>query len=252
MHAVAVIPARFASTRFPGKMLAAETGRPLVLHVLDQVRRARLISRVIVATDDERIATVVRGAAGEALLTRADHPNGTSRIAEVAATLAPSSGESLIINVQGDEPEIDPGLIDRVVELLRARPDCPMATLASPITEEIDAANPHIVKVVCRQDGTALYFSRSRVPFDRDGTGSPDSVALRHIGLYGYRRDFLATYVTLAETPLERSEKLEQLRALEHGHAIAVGVVDATVHGIDTPEQYAAFVARWRGRGHGG
>ncbi len=248
MHAIAVIPARFGSTRFPGKMLAAETGRPLILHVLDQVRRARRVTRVIVATDDQRIAAVVRGAGGEALLTRADHPNGTSRIAEVAATIEDSPHDSLIINVQGDEPEIDPALIDRLVELLHARPDCPMATLASPITDEDDAANPHIVKVVCRHDGTALYFSRSRIPFDRDGAGTPDSKALRHIGLYGYRREFLARYVTLSETPLERSEKLEQLRALEHGHAIAVGLVDATVHGIDTPEQYAAFVARFRAR----
>ncbi|MFO0874615.1 MAG: 3-deoxy-manno-octulosonate cytidylyltransferase [Phycisphaerales bacterium] len=238
MHAVAIIPARFASSRFPGKMLADRTGKPLVQHVWERVRLARRVDRVIVATDDARIADAVRTFGGEATMTRADHPNGTTRIAEVAASL----DSELVVNVQGDEPEIDPALIDRVVELLDDRPDCPMATLAAPCMDATDFANPNIVKVVLRRDGTALCFSRAPIPFDRDRAG--EVAPLRHIGIYGYRRDFLPRYVAMPETPLERCERLEQLRALEHGVPIAVAIVDATVHGIDTPEQYDRFVDR--------
>lgn len=246
MHAVAVIPARLASSRFPGKMLADRTGKPLVQHVWERVRLARRIDRVIVATDDQRIADAVRGFGGDAAMTRADHPNGTTRIAEVAAAL----DSDLVINVQGDEPEIDPTLIDRLVALLDERPDCPMATLASPCRDAADFANPNVVKVVLRRDGTAMYFSRAAIPFDRDGDSA--ATPLRHVGIYGYRRAFLPRYISLPETPLERSEKLEQLRALEHTVPIAVAVVDAAVHGIDTPEQYEAFVGRWAAARPGG
>lgn len=262
LRAVAVIPARFASVRFPGKMLADRTGKPLIQHVWERARLATGVERVVVATDDPRIADAVSRFGGESMMTRADHPNGTSRIAEVAARIdAP-----LLINVQGDEPEIDPVLIDRLVALLNARPECPMATLASPLSrprlEDLgqtepaertvrsarsEADDPNVVKVVLRCDGTAMYFSRSCIPFDRDGAGAV--TPLRHIGLYGYRREFLPRYAALPETPLERCEKLEQLRALEHGVPIAVAVVDATVHGIDTPEQYEAFVERHAARG---
>ena len=236
--AVAIIPARLASSRFPGKMLADRTGKPLVQHVWERVRQARRISRILVATDDRRIADEVTRFGGEAVMTRADHPNGTTRIAEVAATL----DAALVVNVQGDEPEIDPGLIDRVVTLLEERPDCPMATLATPVQQAADADDPNVVKVVRRFDGTAIYFSRSRIPFDRDG--SREVTPLRHVGLYGFRRDFLLRFVEMPESPLEKSERLEQLRAIEHGVAISVAVVEAAGHGIDTPEQYEAFVRR--------
>lgn len=235
-RAVAVIPARFASVRFPGKMLADRTGKPLIQHVWERARLAARVQRVVIATDDQRIAEAVKRFGGEALMTRSDHPNGTSRIAEVASCL----DAGLLINVQGDEPEIDPALIDRLVELLEEKPECPMATLAAPLAASPN--DPNVVKVVLRRDGTAMYFSRSEIPFDRDKTR--DVALLRHIGLYGYRREFLPRYAAMPETPLERCEKLEQLRALEHGVSIAVAVVDAAVHGIDTPEQYEAFVAR--------
>jgi len=240
--ACAVIPARLASTRFPEKMLAAATGKPLVQHVWERARLARRIDRVIVATDDRRIAEAVAAFGGEAVMTRSDHVSGTTRIAEVAAGL----DIALVINVQGDEPEVDPALIDRLVELLEERPDCPMATLATELDAPEDFRNPNVVKLVRRLDGTALYFSRSPIPCDRDATGA--ALPLRHLGLYGYRREFLFKYASLAESPLERTERLEQLRALEHGVPIAVAVVSAQGQGIDTPEQYAAFVERYRSR----
>jgi 3-deoxy-manno-octulosonate cytidylyltransferase (CMP-KDO synthetase) len=236
--ACAVIPARLGSTRFPGKMLAAATGKPLVQHVWERVRQARHIDRIIIATDDLRIAEAVAAFGGDAVMTRQDHVSGTTRIAEVAEGL----DVPLLINVQGDEPEVEPAIIDRLVELLEERPECPMATLATPLDAVEDLVNPNVVKLVRRLDGTALYFSRSPIPFDREGAG--EAPPLRHLGLYGYRREFLFRYAALAESPLERTERLEQLRALEHGVPIAVAIVHASGHGIDTPEQYAAFVAR--------
>lgn len=233
-----VIPARYASSRFPGKLLADRSGRPLVEHAWRQARQARCVTRILVATDDDRIADAVRAFGGEVRMTRADHPNGTSRIAEVAEAL----GEEIIVNVQGDEPELDPALIERVAATLATNTDCPMATLACPLSQGEDPANPNIVKVVLDQRGRAMYFSRSRIPFDRDNTGT--ALPLRHIGLYAYRRDFLATYVNLSPTPLEQTEQLEQLRALEHGYGIAVGLAEAAPAGIDTPEQYEAFLRR--------
>jgi 3-deoxy-manno-octulosonate cytidylyltransferase (CMP-KDO synthetase) len=250
MSAVAVIPARFGSTRFPGKPLASRTGKPLIQHVCEQAARARSIKRIIVATDDQRILDAVRGFGGEAVMTRADHPNGTARIAEVAATLT----EEIIVNVQGDEPSIEPELIDAAVAALHARPDAPMSTIASPFGAHDDPNDPNIVKVVLSQIGTALYFSRSPIPFWRDrerdlerGSLHPIARPLKHVGLYVYRRPFLATFVSLAPTPLELTEQLEQLRVLEHGYPIAVAIGTAAFHGIDTPEQYAAWVARQTG-----
>ncbi|HMN97184.1 MAG TPA: 3-deoxy-manno-octulosonate cytidylyltransferase [Phycisphaerales bacterium] len=239
MNFAAVIPARMGSTRFPGKILASRTGKPLIEHVWERVRSASGLSRIVIATDDERIAEAVRIFGGEAWMTRPDHPNGTARIAEVAERLDCDA----IINVQGDEPEIDPGTIEAVIDALRSRPDVPMSTAAAPFGGD-DAADPNVVKVTLRVDGTALCFSRSLIPFDRDRAGSPPP--LRHLGIYGYRRAFLATYVSLPETPLERCERLEQLRVLEHGFPIAVALVASGAHGIDTEEQYDAFVARSR------
>lgn len=250
--AVAVIPARYHSSRFPGKPLADRTGRPLIQHVVERVRLAQRITRVIVATDDTRIQQAVESFGGEVVITKADHPNGTSRIAEVVGQWPKEPGDwasQIIVNVQGDEPEIEPHVIDQLVEVLAAEPvhdGAPMATLASAFNADEDPHDPNIVKVVTArvQDRwRAMYFSRSVIPYDRDGlqTVAP----LKHPGLYAYRRSFLLRYVQLSATPLEQVEQLEQLRALEHGHPIAVAKTSVRHHGIDTPQQYEAFVQRW-------
>ncbi len=236
--ATAIIPARYASARFAGKVLADRTGKPLIQHVHERAARAALVDRVIVATDDERIVAAVEAFGGEAVMTSPDHANGTSRIAEVARSL----DDEIIVNVQGDEPEIEPGLIDLTIRALAGRADFPMATLASPFAPGEDPADPNIVKVVADRAGRALYFSRSLIPHDRDGAGARPP--LKHVGIYVYRRDFLLTYVTLGPTPLEQAERLEQLRVLEHGYPIAVAVGDVPHHGIDTAQQYEAFVTR--------
>ena len=245
MTVIAVIPARFASSRFPGKMLADRTGKPLIQHVWERAKQAKQVRRVIVATDDQRIFEAVRRFGGEAMMTRADHANGTSRIAEVAETIdAP-----ILVNVQGDEPDVDPALIDLAIQTLEKHRDCPVATLASPFAPGEDPANPNIVKVVIDRFGRAMYFSRSLIPFNRDASAPPiDAHPLKHVGLYVYRREFLPVYASLPPAPLEQAERLEQLRILEHGHAIAVAVAQAHHHGIDTPEQYEAFVRRMNPR----
>jgi 3-deoxy-manno-octulosonate cytidylyltransferase (CMP-KDO synthetase) len=248
---IAVIPARYESSRFPGKALADRTGKALIVHVLERVRQAATVERVIVATDDDRIRAAVKRAGGEAVMTRADHANGTSRIAEAVR----GTDADLVANVQGDEPEIDPHLIDLAVEALEAHADCPVSTVASPFAEDEDPASPNIVKVVVDRRGRALYFSRALIPFapgeGRTGAGAkPQGVEarpLKHVGMYVYRRPFLDEYVRMEPTPLEQAERLEQLRILEHGHAIAVAIGEAHHHGIDTPEQYEAFVQRWAG-----
>jgi 3-deoxy-manno-octulosonate cytidylyltransferase (CMP-KDO synthetase) len=248
---VAIIPARMASTRFPGKMLAAETGTPLIVHVAQAAAKAPSLSRVVVAADDPRILDAVRSRGIDCVLTATDHPNGTSRLAE-AADLLGLPADTIVVNVQGDEPEIEPAVIDAAVGALTAHPTAAVSTVAAPLAPADDPNNPNIVKVVCRRDGTAMYFSRSRVPFIRDPqvAGNPGAGPLRHVGLYCYRRSFLTTYRSLTPTPAEQAESLEQLRVLEHGHSIAVAVVpDAGNPGIDTPEQYAAFVARWKRSG---
>lgn len=238
-RAVVIIPARYESTRLPGKVLADETGRTLIQHVHDRAQAAARVSRILVATDDHRIADAVRDFGGEPVMTRSDHPNGTSRLAEVAASL----NDDFIVNVQGDEPEIDPNVIDLVIDTI-ARSAAPMATVASPFTDDEDHADPSIVKVVVNPRGHAMYFSRSPIPHNREG-GEPVR-PLKHVGIYAYRRSFLLAYPDLPPTPLERAEQLEQLRVLEHGRDIAVAVTDCHHHGIDTPEQYAAFVQRHR------
>ena len=234
----AVIPARYASTRLPGKVLLDRTGKPLIQHVFENVRRARQVDRVIVATDDQRIVEAVQRFGGEAIMTRSDHPNGTSRIAEVAGEIE----SALIVNVQGDEPEIEPELIDLAIQTLKDSSSCVMSTLGSLFASDENPSDPNIVKVVVGADGRALSFSRSVTPSD----GGQEDPPLKHIGLYVYRRDFLMKYVTLPATPLEQAESLEQLRVLEHGYDIAIAVSKVSSHGIDTPEQYEAFVARYR------
>lgn len=243
MCAVAVIPARYASVRFPGKVLADRTGKPLIQHVYERALLAKRIDRIVIATDDDRIADAVRSFGGECVVT-GDHPNGTSRIAEVATSL----DVPIIVNVQGDEPEIDPALIDLAIDTLEEQPECPVATVAAPFGADESPTDPNVVKVVVNQNGRALYFSRAHIPHVRDaGSAQGTSLALKHIGLYVYRREFLSTYLSLAPSPLEQAEQLEQLRILEHGHQIAVAVTDHPVphQGIDTPAQYEAFVARW-------
>lgn len=238
--AAAVIPARWGSTRFPGKPLALLAGKPMIVHVCERVRRCRRVSRLLVATDDERIAAAARAIGVDAVMTRADHPNGTSRIAEAAARLT----EPLVVNVQGDEPAVEPELVDAAVAALQtAPPEVPMSTLASPFAPGEDPANPNLVKVVRRVDGTALYFSRSLIPHARDA-GTPEAAPLKHVGIYVYRREFLPRFVALPATPLERTEQLEQLRVLEHGFRIAVAIGTARYHGVDTPEQLAALEAK--------
>jgi 3-deoxy-manno-octulosonate cytidylyltransferase (CMP-KDO synthetase) len=244
---VGVIPARFASTRLPGKPLLSDTGWPLIRHVVEAARRAQSLGRIIVATDDRRIADAVAGFGGEVAMTRADHPTGTDRVAEVAAGLP---GARIIVNLQGDEPEVSGASLDRVVSMLEDDPEAVMATLATPIRDEATYRDPACVKVVCSSRGRALYFSRSPIPCHRDGlpdvATAPRPIAHLHLGLYAYRRDFLLTIATLPPSPLEAAEKLEQLRVLDAGYPIAVGVVEEASVGIDTPEDYRRFVRRWR------
>ncbi len=244
MAATVVIPARFASTRFPAKILASETGRPLVQHAVDRVRKCRRVREVLVATDDQRIVDALRPFQTRCVLTSAAHPSGTDRIAEVARSL----GDELIVNVQGDEPEIEPQIIDDLIDRLEKNLDEAMATAATPFPAEADPRDPNLVKVVLSREGRALYFSRAPIPFTRDVSGSPAAYLL-HLGIYAYRREFLLEFASWAPTPLETIEKLEQLRALEHGRLIYVLQVLRATHGIDTPEQYAAFVERVKGGG---
>lgn len=244
---IVIIPARLGSTRLPGKVLLDRTGKPLIQHVWEAAKAARTAARVVVATDDARVRDAVAGFGGEPVMTRADHPNGTSRLAEAAAALGVGP-DDLVVNVQGDEPELEPGSIDAAVEALIGTPGASIGTIAVPFAAGEDPRDPNCVKVVRDLKGRALNFSRSLMPFDRDGRGEAAARPLRHVGLYVYRRAFLDQYVRLEPTPLERAEQLEQLRALEHGYQIAVAVRDAARVGIDTPEQYEAFVARWRAR----
>ena len=245
-----MIPARFGSTRFPGKPLADRTGKPLIQHVVEAAGKADRIGEIIVATDDRRILDAVQSFGGRAVMTRSSHPNGTSRIAEVVSSLEPQGARrnapSVIVNVQGDEPEIEARVIDELVDGLIADGEAPMATLASTFAEDEDPTDPNIVKLVLDRRGRALYFSRSLIPHDRDSHNALPVHALKHPGVYAYRRDFLLQYVTLTPTPLEQIERLEQLRALEHGYPIAVIRTTVRHHGIDTPEQYEQFVRRVR------
>jgi 3-deoxy-manno-octulosonate cytidylyltransferase (CMP-KDO synthetase) len=241
MKSVAVIPARYASTRFPGKPLARETGKYLIQHVVENTLRAKSLAGVVVATDDERIAAAVRSFGGTAAMTRSDHPSGTDRVAEVAATL----DADLIVNVQGDEPALPPDYIDRLVARMQTDRGAEMGTLAAPFPADESPDDPTRVKLVMSRAQRALYFSRSRIPHVRDGRPEPGTWLL-HLGIYAYRRDFLLQLARLAPAPLERLEKLEQLRVLEHGHSIAVEVVERPTPGIDTPQQYAEFAAGLR------
>lgn len=241
MPTIAIIPARLASTRFPEKVLANTTGKPLIQHVWENARRAKCLSRVVIATDHPRVQSACLAFGAEVVMTREDHPNGSSRLAEAAdhLRLAPND---IVVNVQGDEPEMEPGVIDAAVAAL-VKTNAEAATVASPFDAGEDPTNPNIVKVALRCDSCALYFSRSLLPYPRNA-GVPGAAPLRHIGLYAYRAAFLRTYPTLKPTPLEQAESLEQLRILEHGYRMAVAITPCRGVGIDTPEQYEAFVRR--------
>lgn len=235
-----VIPARLSSSRLPEKPLADIGGKPMVVRVAERARLSAA-KRVVVATDHPRILAACEQYGVEAVLTRADHPSGTDRLAEVASLLA-LPDDTVVVNVQGDEPLIEPALIDRLAALLQES-SVPMATLAHDIHSAADMFNPNVVKVVLNKQGHALYFSRAPIPFARDAFAtSRESLpaglpVYRHIGMYAYRASLLHTYSQLAPAPLEQFEALEQLRMLWHGHAIAVEcVADAPAAGVDTPE----------------
>ncbi|MBL7805680.1 MAG: 3-deoxy-manno-octulosonate cytidylyltransferase [Saprospiraceae bacterium] len=233
---LAVIPARYASTRFPGKPLAMIRGKSMIQRTWEQVSKANLVDRVVVATDDERIATHVRGFGGDVVLTRADHPSGTDRCAEVARLIKDAQ---IILNVQGDEPFIQPEQIDFLAVTLLSQSKFGIATLLKAITDPGVLQNPNVVKAVHAPTRGALYFSRHPVPFVRDAP--MDQWLLRHtfykhIGMYAFRRNTLLKLSRLAPTPLEKAESLEQLRWLENGFQIAVGITEMETIGVDTPE----------------
>lgn len=238
----AIIPARYASTRLPGKPLLADTGKPLIQHVYEQAMQAEKVDRVIVATDDERIFQAVEGFGGQAVMTSPDHPSGSDRVAEVAAGLE----EEIVINVQGDEPEISPALLDSLVEDLDADKEAQIATAGAPIHDPDEFTSPHVVKMVLGADRRALYFSRTPIPHGAGGKDQP--LAFKHIGVYAYRREALLAWAEMPPVPLEKMEKLEQLRALHHGMIIKVRVSAEDPLGIDTREEYDAFVKRYKDR----
>lgn len=243
---LAVIPARYASTRFPGKVIAPLAGRPLVAHVYDRTRAARLVRDTVVAVDDTRVAEVLQAHGVPYVHTRPDHPSGTDRMAEVAE----KRDADILVNVQGDEPLMDPATIDRAIEPLLADPELVMATARRRITDPALVADPDVVKVVCDQGGRALYFSRHPIPYVRDGAGET-SPHWQHIGLYVYRRDFLLKYAAMPPSPLECLEKLEQLRVLENGYTMSVVETDYESIGVDTPADLERAAAYLRQRQEG-
>jgi 3-deoxy-manno-octulosonate cytidylyltransferase (CMP-KDO synthetase) len=248
-----MIPARFGSTRLPGKPLSDIHGKPMIQHVHERVRRARRPDRVLVATDDDRIAAVVRGFGGEVVMTSRDHATGTDRLAEAAR----GTDAEIVINVQGDEPLVDPEGIDAVVDGLERDPGLDMATLSLPLRDVEEMLSPSVVKVVCDAKGDALYFSRSPLPLVRQGASSDlraaaaaavaRGLARKHVGLYVYRRESLLRFAALAPTPLEMAEGLEQLRALENGMRIRVvereGAAGPAVDTAEDLERVRALIA---------
>jgi len=246
MKVYGVIPSRWGSTRFPGKSLAPICGKPLVLHVVEACLRAHKLDEVIVATDDERIVAAVAGSGARAVMTRSDHPTGTDRVAEAAAAAA----DDVVINIQGDEPLMDPHLIDLVAGALIDRPELEMSTACTPLRTAEELADPAAVKVVVNAEGLALYFSRAPIPHRRDG--APDLASglyRRHIGIYGFRGGFLQRFIATPPTALEECEALEQLRALHIGGRIAVVETESLSIGVDRPGDVDIVEALLRERG---
>ena len=231
-HILGIIPARWASTRFPGKPLHLIAGKPLVQHVWERCQQCSLLDDILIATDDAKIQEACQNFGAQVVMTSAEHPTGTDRIAEAATALPEASH---IINIQGDEPLIDPVLIDQLAQALLDDSGVSMATAANPITDPALMADPNVVKVVMAHNGDALYFSRSPLPFQR--SESSELQLYRHKGIYAYRRDFLEQFVTWKPSPLELAESLEQLRALENNARIKVLITDDESPGVDTLEQ---------------
>ena len=253
MSVLAVIPARYGSSRFPGKPLALLQGRPVIQHVYERVAQARSIDEVVVATEDERIVQAVERFGGVAIMTSPEARSGTERVAEVAQ----SRSQQVVMNIQGDEPLVQPEMVQQVAEFLERHRAVPMASLMTLLVREDDMANPNVVKVVVDRDGYALYFSRAPIPYVREEmvgsrfeaggsrggavprAASREPRAYKHIGLYGYQRRFLLQFGHLESTPLEQLEQLEQLRALEHGFRIKLLETSHETVGVDTPEDLA-------------
>ncbi|MHC4727196.1 MAG: 3-deoxy-manno-octulosonate cytidylyltransferase [Planctomycetota bacterium] len=241
MKILACIPARYGSTRLAGKVLAKDTGKFLIQHTYERACLAALPEKVIIAADDQKIADAAETFGAECILTSVEHKSGTDRIAEAVKDI----DVEIVVNLQADEPEIDPQNIDFLAELLANNPDYQMATLAADFQNPKQVANPDIVKVITDSNGRAIYFSRAPIPYDRDKSGvGKIQQYLRHIGIYAYRKQFLLKITALPQTKLEKIEKLEQLRAIENGFSILVGKVKHTCDGIDTPQQYADFIKR--------
>lgn len=239
---VAIIPARYDSTRFPGKPLAMIAGKPMLQHVWERAGRAGSVRRVVVATDDQRIAEAVAAWGGEAVMTRREHRSGTERLAEAAARIE----AAILINVQGDEPLMDPGAIDAAVEALRADPATSVATLCTPLRAGEELMDPNVVKVTLDFQSDALYFSRAPIPWVRDSGAISSPVHFKHLGLYVYRREALLEFPTLPPGTLERVEQLEQLRWLENGWKIRVVETDYDAISVDVPADVARVEARLR------
>jgi 3-deoxy-manno-octulosonate cytidylyltransferase (CMP-KDO synthetase) len=241
-----IIPARLASTRLPNKPLADIAGLPMIVRVAQRAALSQA-STVVVATDSPEVQAACRAHGVQALMTRADHPSGSDRLAEAADQLA-LPDDALVVNVQGDEPLIAPSMIDACAQALRERSDCVMATVGHLIDDPVEFSNPNVVKLVADAAGRALYFSRAPLPWWRDGGGALPPGALRHVGLYAYRAGFLRRFPTLAPSPLEQLESLEQLRVLWHGERIAVHVSpERPGPGVDTPEDLARVRALMQG-----
>ena len=239
----AVIPARYASTRFPGKPLAMLLGKPMVQHVYERTRMAPSLTEVIVATDDKRIFGAVQSFGGVAVLT-GDHPTGTDRVFEAVQLRAKqASPPDYVLNVQGDEPMIDPNDLERLIQGLVARPEAVLGTLVHALKTEGELNDPNIVKAVLDHEGRALYFSRAPIPYPR---GKASGLGWRHLGVYLFRREFLHTFARLPMTPLSEREQLEQLRALEHGYPIHCFPADTLGFGVDVPEQLQQMEALMR------
>lgn len=243
MKTLCVIPARYASTRLPGKPLADIAGKPMICRVYERASKAKRITEVLAATDDRRVYDAVVAAGGKAMMTSTDHPTGTDRLAEVARAYPDME---LIINVQGDEPLIEPQVIDDLSAAFDDDKGLQMATVMTPMEEEIDQRNPNNVKVVTDKNGYALYFSRSLLPYPRYNKGVP---VFKHIGIYAYKRDFLLQYAQMAPTPLEQTEALEQLRVLENGYRIKVIRTDFKFVGVDTMDDLVLVNEIYRERG---
>lgn len=238
-RSLVAIPARWGSTRFPGKPLHLITGKPLVQHVWERCQDCQLVDDVVIATDDARIVEAAASFGAKAVLTSPDHPSGTDRIAEAARAFP---DHQIIINVQGDEPLISPALIDDLVRLLRAEPSIPMITAAAPIEDAALVSDENVVKVVIDQNGDSLYFSRAPIPFVRNAAAGARH--LRHLGIYGFQRDFLFQFVSWPPSVLEQAESLEQLRALDHGTRLRVVLTQDLSPGVDTEPQARAIEAQ--------